>query len=136
MFSRNSSMRVDDRIERHLARLRLQHADAVVEVFVGARPAAVDARQQRAAARQRDARRQRHQRNEVAAIQRQRFDFRLAHVIAHRAAGRFEQRRFRVHIHRLRRLPQFQLDIQPGLVADAQRDAGLPVGPKPRLLRP
>ena len=37
---------VDDRVVDHLPRLRLQHADAVVDVFVGARPAAVDARQE------------------------------------------------------------------------------------------
>ena len=36
---------VDDRVVDHLARLRLQHADAVVDVFVGARAAAIDARQ-------------------------------------------------------------------------------------------
>ena len=49
--------RVDDRIERDLAGFRLQDADAVVQVLVGARAAAVDARQQRSAARKRDTRR-------------------------------------------------------------------------------
>ncbi len=47
---------VDDRIESHLTRLRLQNADSVVEVFVGTRPASVDPRQQRPSTRQGDAR--------------------------------------------------------------------------------
>ncbi len=38
---------VDVRKERHLAGLGLQHRDAVEQIFVGARPAAVDARQRR-----------------------------------------------------------------------------------------
>ena len=38
---------VDDRVIHHLARFGLQHADAVVEVFVRPRPASVDARQNR-----------------------------------------------------------------------------------------
>ena len=62
--------RVDDREERDLARLGLQHGDAVEEVFVGARPPAVDARQRRVG-RQRDAGRERGQRDEAAAVQRQ-----------------------------------------------------------------
>ena len=56
MFSLNSSIASMIGIEGHLPRLGLQYADAVVEVFVGARAAAVDTRQQRAAAGKSDAR--------------------------------------------------------------------------------
>ena len=41
----NSWMASIDREERHLSRLGLQHGDAVEEVFVDARPSAVDARE-------------------------------------------------------------------------------------------
>jgi hypothetical protein len=95
---------VDDGIEGHLPRFGLQHADAVVEILVGARPAAIDARQQRPAARQGDTGRERHQGNEIAAIEGQRLNFRLADVVVHRPVGGFEQRRCRIHLHRLRRL--------------------------------
>ena len=119
---------VDDRIESHLAGLGLQNADSVVQVLVGARPAAVDARQQRPTARQRDSRGERHEGNEIAPIEGQSFQLRLDDVITHGAVSRFEQRGLSVHIHRLRGLAQFQFHIEPDLIADAQYDALLPVG--------
>ena len=102
---------VDDRIESHLAGLGLQNTDSVVEVFVGTRPASVDPRQQRPSSRQGDARGECDQGNEIAPIEGQRFELRVADVIAHRAASRFQQRCLSVHIHRLRGWPQFQLHI-------------------------
>src|ERR1035438_1518729 len=74
---------VDDRIESHLTGLGLQNTDSVVEVFVGARPASIDPRQQRPAARQGDARGECDEGNEIAPIEGQRFELRLADVIAH-----------------------------------------------------
>ena len=58
----------------------------------------------------------------------------LADVIAHGAAGGLQQRCFGVHFHRLRGLPDSSLTFEPDLVADAQRDALLPVRAEARLL--
>ena len=66
--------RVDDREERHLAGLGLQHGDAVEQVFVGARPAAVDARQLRVRAAARRPGASARERDERAAVQRQLHD--------------------------------------------------------------
>jgi hypothetical protein len=61
---------IDDWVERDLAGLRLQHGDAVEQILVRARSAAVDAWQHRIR-RQRDPRRDRGERDEEAAVQRQ-----------------------------------------------------------------
>ncbi len=63
--------RVDHGEECHLPRLWLQHRDAVEEILVRARPAAVDARQLRTR-RKRDARRERRERDEGASVEGQR----------------------------------------------------------------
>src|ERR1019366_9149347 len=72
--------------------------------------------------------------NEIAPIEGERFQLGPADVIAHRTAGGFQQRRLSVHLDGLRRLPQFQLYIQPDLVADAECNALLPVRAEARLL--
>ena len=64
---------VDDRVERHLARFRLQHRNAVEEILVGARPSAVDAGQD-GIRRQGDARSDGGEHDEQAAVQRQLHD--------------------------------------------------------------
>ena len=122
---------VDNRVVDHLAGLRLQHADAVVEVLVRARAAAVDPRK-KLAVRQRHARRQRHQRNEVAPVQRQRLDPFLSHVQAHLPAGRLQQRRGGGDIDRLGGLADLQLHVERRPVRKAQDDARLAVCPEAR----
>ena len=64
---------VDDRVVRDLTRLRLQHGDAVEEILVRARPAAVDAGQD-GIRRQGDARCDGGEHDEEAAVQRQLHD--------------------------------------------------------------
>ncbi len=113
--------RVDDRIERHLSRLRLQHADAVVNVFADARAASVDAGQQ-VARRQIHARRQRDQRHEVAAIQRQRYDLLLFHHETHRAPAHLQQRSRRSHLDGLAGAADLQFEIEARAVAHTQHD--------------
>ena len=64
---------VDDRVVRHLPRLRLQHGDAVEEILVRSRSPAVDARQD-GIRRQGDARGDGGEHDEQAAVQRQLHD--------------------------------------------------------------
>ena len=133
MLSLNSSIASMIGIEGHLSRLRLQHADAVVEIFVGARPAAVDPRQQRSAARQRHARRKRDQRNEIAAVQRQRFDLFARYVKTDRAVRRLQQAALSPLTSTVwAGLSDLQLNVQLDLVRQPKDDTGLLVGPESR----
>src|SRR5207249_509267 len=61
---------IDDRVVNDLPWLRLQDTDAVIEIFIRPRPAAVDARQCRSTAGQRHAGRECDERNEAASIER------------------------------------------------------------------
>lgn len=101
----------------------MQDADAVVEIFIGARPAAIDAREQRPAG-QRHAGSKRDQRDKVAAIQRQCGKLGLIDRIAYRATGGLQQRRLRHHLNRVCSR-QSELDIQAGLIAQPQSQTGL-----------
>ena len=56
--------------------------------------------------------RKRHQRNEVAPVERQRHDLLFFHVQAHLAAGGLQQRSGRGDFDGLRRLADFELHIQ------------------------
>ena len=103
--------RIHNRIKRHLTRLRLQHADPVVDVFTHPRPAPVNPRQH-APRRQAHPRRQRNQRNKIPPVQRQRHHLPLLHHIAHRPPPRLQQRRLAIHIHRLPVLAQPQRHVQ------------------------
>ena len=102
-------------------------------IFVRARPAAVDARKELAVGK-RHARRQRHQRNEVAPVQRQRRDLLLVDVQAHFAAGRLQQRRRGGDLDGLGGLADLQLHVERRPIRQPQNDARLPVGPEARLL--
>ena len=57
-----------------------------------------------------------------------------ADVVVHGAGGGLEQRCFAFDFNRLRDLPHFQPDVQPGLIADAQPNPLAAVRPKPRLI--
>ena len=118
---------VDDGVEGHLSGLGLQHADSVVEIFVGSGPASVDARKQRSAAGQSYAWGERQQGNEISAVQRQRGDFGFIDVIVYVRGGRLKQRRRGVHFHRFRGLPELQPGVEASFVGRVQNDAGLPV---------
>ena len=115
--------RVDYREIRDLTRLGLQHADAVIDVFADPRPASVDARQCRVR-RQHDARRERDQRNEVAAIQRQGYDLLLVRHEAYRSAARLQQRSRGRDFHELIDVSYGQRQIQIQMIAHPQTDAG------------
>ena len=49
-------------------------------------------------------------------------------------AGGLQQGGFRVHVHRFRGLPEHKSDVEPGLVAQAESEAGLTVRAKAGLL--
>jgi hypothetical protein len=102
--------RVHDRVEGHLTRLGLQHRDAVEQVFVGTRPAAVDARELRAG-RQRDTGYQRRQRDEGAAVQRQRRNGLLGDHLA-QAGGGAQRRGVAGDRDRFRQATDHQLKIE------------------------
>src|SRR6185437_4858695 len=107
---------VDDWVVRDLSGLRLQHRNSVIKVLIRSWPAAINARQQRSASWQSDSRRKSDQRDKVAPIQWQGFNFRLRHVVAHRPARRLKQRSLPDHIDGLRPLPDLKLNVQPDLV--------------------
>ena len=109
--------RVDDRKERDLARLGLQHRDAVEEVLVRARPAAVDARQLRVR-RQRDAGRERRERDEGAAVQRQlRRPARCSTTVPEAGGLGAEHRRVGRDCHLLADVADGELEVEARLLA-------------------
>ena len=114
--------RVDDREERDLAGLRLQHRDAVEQILVGARPAAVDARQLRVG-RQRHAGRERRQRDEGAAVQRQLHDLLVLDDVAEAGGLGAQHRRVRGHRDLLAHVADGQVEVDPRLLARRQPDA-------------
>ena len=115
--------RVDDRIDRHLPRLRLQHRDAVEQVLVGSRPAAVDARQQRVG-RQRDPGGQAGERDEGAAVQRQLHHLLVTDDGAEAGGLGAEDRRLCRDGELLADVADGQIEIDARLLAGRQVDAG------------
>ena len=110
---------VDDRKERDLPGLGLEHRNAVEQVLVRTRPAAVDTRQLRAG-RQRDAQHERRQRNERAAVQRQPLDLHLFHDRAKTGRLCAEHRRGARDGHLLVHRPDRQRDVEPQRLAGRQ----------------
>ena len=104
--------RVDVGKERHLARLGLEHRDAVEQIFVGARPAAVDAGKRRAR-RQRDPRREPGQRDEAAAIQRQVYNLSVIYDLTEPGAAAAEERRVGVDRDRIGEPADLESNVQP-----------------------
>ena len=98
--------------ERDLAGLGLQHRDAVEQVLVGARPAAVDARQRRGR-RQRDAGDQAGEGDEAAAVQRQVDDLPVVDHLSETGAFRPQQRRVGRHGDRLGHRADGELQVEP-----------------------
>src|SRR5262245_10989745 len=82
---------IHDRIERDLTRLRLEHADSVVDILTGARAAAVEP-WKRIARGQIHPGRQSQQRNEIAAVERQRHNLLLLNGEASSATRGLEER--------------------------------------------
>ena len=113
---------VDDREERDLARLRLHHRDAIEQIFVGARPAAVDSRELRCR-RQSDARRERCQRDEAPPVERQRDDLFLRYDLAEAPGGAPQHRRVSGDDERFGDLADRQREVQRDRLAGLDPDA-------------
>jgi len=114
--------RVDDRIDRDLSRFRLQHRDAVEQVLVGPRPAAVDARQQRVR-RQRNTRRDAGQRDERAAVQRYLRHLLVADAGAEAAGFSADDRRVGGDGHLFADAADAELEINARLLARREMNA-------------
>src|SRR5207244_100293 len=113
---------IDDRVERHLPGLGLEDADAVVDVFAHAWPAAVDARQQ-VSRRKVDSRRERDQRDKVPAVEWQRYNPFLFDDGADSTAGCFQQWRGGGDLYDLVRVSDRQIEVDFQAIADAQDNA-------------
>ena len=124
---------VDDRIEDHLSRFGLQDADAVIDVFVGPRAAAIDAGQ-KITVWKRNARGESDERDEVASVKRQRSDFLRLDVEADFGSASLQQCRTRGDFNRLIGQANFKLHIDGRAIRQTQRDTGLAVGAETRLL--
>ena len=126
---------VDVGEERDLARLRLEHRDAVEEIFVGARAPAVDPRQRgRGRRRDGDTRSQAGQRDEAAAVERQIDDAPLVDHVAEAGGLAAQQRRRAGYGHRLGPPADAERDVDAQRLARLQRDAFADRWPEPREL--
>ena len=110
---------LDDRQERDLPRLGLQHRDAVEDVLVGARTPAVDPRERRRR-RTRHARRQHRQVDEVAPVQRQRLDARPGNHLPQRGRLRLQPGGAAGNDDRLAQPAELQLDVDAQPLAAVQ----------------
>jgi hypothetical protein len=125
--------RVDHRKKCHLPRLRLQHRDAVVEVFVRARTATIDPGKLRVG-RQCDARSERRQRHERAAVQRQLDHLLVLHHGSKARRLRPQDRRVRRHRDLFADVPDGELEVDAGLFARGQMNPLTPDRPETREL--
>jgi len=114
--------RVDHGDERRLAWLGLQYRDAVEEIFVGARPAPVDARKLRSGW-ERHSGRQRGQRDEAAAVQRELENPLVVHDRAQRRALRAQQCCIRLNGNPFNTSPDGKVEIDPDCLAGRETDA-------------
>ncbi len=119
--------RVDDGEVRHLTGLGLQHGDAVEQVFVGARPPAVDARQLGIRG-QRDSRCERREHDERPAVQGQLHDLLVLHDGAE--AGRFRPKDWGIGGHRdlLADVTDGEVEVDSRLLARREADTLSPDG--------
>jgi hypothetical protein len=122
--------RINHREERDLARLRLEHGDAVEEVLVRARPSSVDARQRRAGGH-RHARGERGQQDEAPAIERQLHDLFVLHKGAETGGRGAKDRRVRRDRHLLADVPDGEIEVELCRLARSQPDTGAPQRPEP-----
>ena len=128
--------RVDVWKERHLPGLRLQHRNPVEEVFVGARPAAVDARQRRRGRRRhRHARHEAREGDEAPAVEREIDDPAVIDDMA-KTRGLAKHRRIRRHGDRFRNAAERELHIQPNGFAGRELDAFASQRPEPAQFDP
>ena len=126
---------VDVREERHLPRLRLQHRDAVDEILVGAGTAAVDARQRRVR-RQRHARHEPGQRDEVSAVQRQRRDRLVLYDLPEAGRGAAQQRGVTDHRDGVGHRAHRQCGIEPNRLTSRDLHVAPVERPEPCQLHP
>ena len=117
--------RVDDGEEGDLPGLGLENRDAVEEILVRARPAAVDAWKLRPR-RKRDAGRERGERDEGAAVERKLDDLLVAHARPEAGAFGPEHRRVGGHLHDLADGPDSEREIHARLLSRDDRDALAP----------
>ena len=107
---------------RHLPRLGLEHGDAVEEILVRSRSAAVDARQERIR-RQRDARRDGREHDEQAAVQRQLHDLLVLDDRPEARGLRSHDRRVCGDRHLFANVSDREVEIDARLFAGRQADA-------------
>ncbi len=119
--------RVDHRVVGHLSRLRLQHRNAVEEIFIGSRSASVDARQD-GIGRQRDARNDGGEHDEEAAVQRQLHHLLVLNDGPEACGLASRDRRIGNDRHLLANITDAEVEVDSRLFAGLEANAGAPDG--------